>query len=88
MCPVRTVSDMRPKEVMHFDHFHGLLKNWVRLQAEMPCLFFFADWFALATRHDDTSLVRAIVADDCDNARKLAQETMRDVCEEMGLSHG
>ncbi|MFM2009092.1 MAG: hypothetical protein RIR02_1042 [Pseudomonadota bacterium] len=36
---------------------------------------------------DDPSLVRAIVADGCDQARKHAQETMRDVREEMGLSY-
>jgi tryptophanyl-tRNA synthetase len=36
---------------------------------------------------DDPSLVRAIVADGCDNARKLAQETMRDVRDAMGLSY-
>jgi tryptophanyl-tRNA synthetase len=31
--------------------------------------------------------VRAIVADGCEKARKLAQETMRDVREVMGLSY-
>ena len=36
---------------------------------------------------DDPSLVRAIVADGCDVARKLAQETMRDVREAMGLDY-
>jgi tryptophanyl-tRNA synthetase len=36
---------------------------------------------------DDPSLVRAIVADGCDAARKLAQETMRDVREAMGLAY-
>ncbi|AIY42212.1 Tryptophanyl-tRNA synthetase [Collimonas arenae] len=36
---------------------------------------------------DDPSLVRAIVADGCDHARKLAQDTMRDVREAMGLSY-
>jgi tryptophanyl-tRNA synthetase len=36
---------------------------------------------------DDPSLVRAIVADGCETARKLAQETMRDVREAMGLSY-
>jgi tryptophanyl-tRNA synthetase len=35
---------------------------------------------------DDPSLVRAIIADGCDTARKMAQETMRDVREVMGLS--
>jgi tryptophanyl-tRNA synthetase len=37
---------------------------------------------------DDPSLVRAIVADGNEAARKLAQETMRDVREAMGLSYG
>ena len=36
---------------------------------------------------DDPSLVRAIAADGCDQARKLAQETMRDVREAMGISY-
>jgi tryptophanyl-tRNA synthetase len=36
---------------------------------------------------DDPSLLRNIVADGCDRARKLAQETMRDVREVMGLSY-
>ena len=36
---------------------------------------------------DDPSLVRAIVADGCEVARKLAQETMRDVREAMGLDY-
>ena len=36
---------------------------------------------------DDPTLVRAIVADGCDKARKLAQETMRDVREAMGISY-
>jgi tryptophanyl-tRNA synthetase len=36
---------------------------------------------------DDPSLVRAIVADGCDVARKMAQETMRDVREAMGLDY-
>ncbi|MBW6495471.1 MAG: tryptophan--tRNA ligase, partial [Burkholderiaceae bacterium] len=36
---------------------------------------------------DDPSLLRNIIADGCDRARKLAQETMRDVREAMGLSY-
>ena len=36
---------------------------------------------------DDPQLVRSIMADGCDRARKLAQETMRDVREVMGLSY-
>ena len=36
---------------------------------------------------DDPTLVRNIVADGCERARKLAEETMRDVREAMGLSY-
>jgi len=32
-------------------------------------------------------LVRAIVADGCERARKLSDETMRDVREAMGLAY-
>ena len=37
---------------------------------------------------DDPTLVRNIIADGCERARKLAQETMRDVREAMGLDYG
>ena len=36
---------------------------------------------------DDPSLVRAIVADGCERARRLAEETMKDVREAMGLAY-
>ena len=36
---------------------------------------------------DDPQLVRNIVADGCERARKLAEETMRDVREAMGLNY-
>ncbi|HEX5125369.1 MAG TPA: tryptophan--tRNA ligase, partial [Rhodocyclaceae bacterium] len=36
---------------------------------------------------DDPTLVRSVVADGCERARKLAQETMRDVRDAMGLSY-
>jgi tryptophanyl-tRNA synthetase len=36
---------------------------------------------------DDPSLLRNIVADGCDKARKAAQETMREVREAMGLQY-
>ena len=36
---------------------------------------------------DDPTLVRNIVADGCEKARKLAQETLRDVREVMGLGY-
>ena len=36
---------------------------------------------------DDPALVRNIVADGCERARKLAEETMRDVRAAMGLAY-
>ncbi|MGH8733745.1 MAG: tryptophan--tRNA ligase, partial [Burkholderiales bacterium] len=36
---------------------------------------------------DDPTLAKNIVADGCEKARKLAEETMRDVRESMGLSY-
>jgi tryptophanyl-tRNA synthetase len=36
---------------------------------------------------DDPTLVRNIVADGCEKAKRLAEETMRDVREAMGLSY-
>jgi tryptophanyl-tRNA synthetase len=37
---------------------------------------------------DDPALVRAIIEDGCSKARKVAQDTMRDVREVMGLNYG
>ena len=36
---------------------------------------------------EDRTLVRNIIADGCEKARKLAQETMRDVRDVMGLGY-
>ena len=36
---------------------------------------------------DDPALVRSIIADGCDKARRIAHETMRDVREVMGLAY-
>jgi len=44
---------------MHLGHYHGALKNWVRLQSEHPCLFFVADWHALTTHYDDPSIIES-----------------------------
>jgi tryptophanyl-tRNA synthetase len=57
MYPDRVVSGMRPTGSMHLGHYHGALKNWVRLQSEHPCLFFVADWHALTTHYDDPSII-------------------------------
>ncbi len=48
----RVLSGMRPTGRMHIGHYHGALKNWIRLQEEHECLFFAADWHALTTQYD------------------------------------
>jgi len=57
MFPERVVSGMRPTGLMHLGHYHGALKNWIRLQSELPCLFFVADWHALSTHYDDPAII-------------------------------
>jgi tryptophanyl-tRNA synthetase len=43
---------MRPTGRLHLGHYHGVLKNWIRLQHEYECFFFVADWHALTTHYD------------------------------------
>jgi tryptophanyl-tRNA synthetase len=52
MYETRVLSGMRPTGGLHLGHYHGVLKNWVRLQTEYPCLFFVADWHALTTDYE------------------------------------
>ncbi|HEY8242272.1 MAG TPA: tryptophan--tRNA ligase [Casimicrobiaceae bacterium] len=49
----RVLSGMRPTGRMHIGHYHGALRNWIRLQEEHECLFFAADWHALTTHYDE-----------------------------------
>jgi len=51
----RVLSGMRPTGQLHLGHYHGVLKNWLRLQHEYECFFFVADWHALTTHYDDPS---------------------------------
>lgn len=54
---------MRPTGSLHLGHYHGVLKNWVKLQHEHECLFFVADWHALTTHYDNPDLIRNNVWD-------------------------
>ncbi|MDD5177013.1 MAG: tryptophan--tRNA ligase [Sterolibacterium sp.] len=49
----KVLSGMRPTGRLHLGHHHGVLKNWIKLQHEYPCLFFVADWHALTTDYDE-----------------------------------
>lgn len=53
----RVVSGMRPTGALHLGHYHGALKNWVRLQSEYPCYYFVADWHALTTHYDAPEVI-------------------------------
>ena len=53
----RVVSGMRPTGALHLGHYHGALKNWVRLQSEYPCFFFVADWHALTTHYESVDVI-------------------------------
>src|SRR5512147_595191 len=48
----RVLSGMRPTGRMHIGHYHGALKNCLRLQDEYECLYFAADWHALTTHYE------------------------------------
>lgn len=51
---------MRPTGNLHLGHYHGVLKNWIKLQEQYPCFFFVADWHALTTQYDDpTGIVKS-----------------------------
>ncbi|HKJ70621.1 MAG TPA: tryptophan--tRNA ligase [Gammaproteobacteria bacterium] len=49
----RILSGMRPTGRLHLGHYHGVLKNWLALQASGDCFFFVADWHALTTDYED-----------------------------------
>ena len=59
----RVLSGMRPTGRLHLGHYHGVLKNWLRLQNEYHCLFFVADWHALTTHYDTPQMIEENVRD-------------------------
>jgi tryptophanyl-tRNA synthetase len=59
----RVLSGMRPTGSLHLGHYHGVLKNWVKMQLEYECLFFVADWHALTTHYDTPQVIEQNVWD-------------------------
>jgi len=53
----RVLSGMRPTGALHLGHYHGVLKNWVKLQHEYECYFFAADWHALTTHYEEVHIL-------------------------------
>jgi tryptophanyl-tRNA synthetase len=54
---------MRPTGALHLGHYHGALKNWVRLQDEYEAFYFVADWHALTTHYEERDVMERHVYD-------------------------
>ena len=59
----RVLSGMRPTGALHLGHYHGVLKNWLKLQNEYECFFFVADWHALTTDYENPQAISTHVWD-------------------------
>jgi len=57
----RVLSGMRPTGALHLGHYHGALKNWVRMQDEFECFYFVADWHALTTHYEERDVMERYV---------------------------
>ncbi|MFT7686523.1 MAG: tryptophanyl-tRNA synthetase [Candidatus Azotimanducaceae bacterium] len=57
----RVLSGMRPSGPLHLGQYHGVLKNWIKLQHEYDCMFFVADWHALTTQYENPELLESNV---------------------------
>ena len=94
--------DKCPVWQLHQVYSNGDTKNWVQqgcrsahigcIECKQPVIdAVLAEQKPMRERAqlylDDPTLVRNIISDGCDKARKLAAETMRDVREAMGLNY-
>ena len=85
--PQRVVSGMRATGSLHLGHYHGVLKNWIKLQHEFECFFFAADWHALTTHYETPEIIEQSVLDmvvdwlaagiDPDNANIFIQSRVK-----------
>src|SRR5688500_14464354 len=79
---MRVVSGIQPTGNLHLGNYLGAIRNWVRMQDELPaggqCLYFLADLHAISQPHDPAELRRAtlemaaaLVACGIDPARSI-----------------
>ncbi len=54
---------MRPSGRLHLGHYHGVLKNWVKMQHSYECFFCIVDLHALTTDYDEVSSLSQRVMD-------------------------
>ena len=59
----RVLSGMRATGYMHLGHYHGALKNWVKLQSEFECFYFVADWHGLTSHYEDPRIIASSTFD-------------------------
>jgi len=48
---------MRPTGPLHLGNLHGALLNWIQMQEEYECFYFIADWHALTSDYENTSMI-------------------------------
>lgn len=75
---MRTVSGIQPTGNLHLGNYLGAIKNWVKMQDEMECLFFLADLHAITVHNDPAALsancremVAALVAAGVDTDKSI-----------------
>ena len=52
-------SGMQPTNTLHLGNYLGALKNWVKLQEQMPCLYCVVDMHAITVWQDPKELARS-----------------------------
>ena len=85
----RVLSGMRPTGALHLGHYHGALKNWVRLQHDYDCFYFVADWHALTTDYENPAQLQKHVHEMVVDwlAAEMLQYGVKPEVEAFDLSH-
>ena len=55
---------MRPTGRLHLGHLVGALDNWVKLQESYECFFMVADWHALMSEYENSSVISESLYDN------------------------
>jgi len=53
---MRVVSGIQPTGNLHLGNYLGAIRNWVKMQNEMECLYFLADLHAISMPHVPSEL--------------------------------
>ncbi len=61
--PLRVLSGMRVTGKLHLGHYHGVLKNWAKLQYEYECFFCAVDWHTLTTHYETPEIIHENIWD-------------------------